>query len=408
MMLRRIGLACALLLGVPSQALAQSYADPRTPNPGAVGRAAFAAGDFAKAAPLLAEAALGEDVEAHRLMGDIYSGGHAPEASVPGGRDECAALVWYDHAARMGDGLAMRRMARAYRRGWGVKRNERLAALWAGFANQANAPALLADPFERPVNPADQPHNLTKADVDFIVGEGELATIPSAEIFLVPAFLWNDRDIASGLLQRSLAPCDARPPGAARPQPEDRVTASLMKGLVLKAVDNVAQAQLLFADTIMFGGAVPPNTCVAALWVGRAARYGHPDAAHRMALALLTARGFREDIAMALFWAEVSKLERTNNAAALEFIEFLEAVLKSQVQSESADEEDQSLIYKLRGKMAELATFKTVRRKMQVDHYVIWRGFDEIYGEYKDDGLHSGSRFDCDNLPPRQVSSIYR
>jgi hypothetical protein len=233
MLLRSIALVCGFLLSMSDSAGAQSYADPKTPNPGAVGRAALAAGDFAKAAPLLAEAALGEDVEAHRLMGDIYSGGHAPDTSAPGGRDECAALVWYDHAARMGDGLAMRRMARAYRRGWGVKRDERLAALWAGFADKANAPALLADPFERPVKPADQPHNLTQADVDFIVGEGDLATIPPAESFLVPAFLWNDRDIASGLLQRSLAPCDARPPGAARPQPEDRVTASLMKGLVL-------------------------------------------------------------------------------------------------------------------------------------------------------------------------------
>ncbi len=44
-------------------------------------------------------------------------------------------------------------------------------------------------------------------------------------------------------------------PCAERPQPEDRVTASLMKGLVLMAVDNVAQVHLLFADTIMFGGA---------------------------------------------------------------------------------------------------------------------------------------------------------
>ena len=324
MLLRSIALVCGFLLSMSDGAGAQSYADPKTPNPGAVGRAALAAGDFAKAAPLLAEAALGEDVEAHRLMGDIYSGGHAPDTSAPGGRDECAALVWYDHAARMGDGLAMRRMARAYRRGWGVKRDERMAALWAGFADKANAPALLADPFERPVKPADQPHQPDPGRCRFNGGRGRtLQQCHPLRVFLCQAFLWSDAGYCVWLLQRGLAPCDARPPGASRSQPEDRVTASLMKGLVLKAVDNVAQAQLLFADTIMFCGAVPPNTCMATLWVERAARYGHPDAAHRMALALVTARGFREDIAMALFWAEVSKLERTNNTAALEFIEYL-------------------------------------------------------------------------------------
>jgi TPR repeat protein len=333
MLLRSTVLACGLLFSLSGSALAQFSADPRTPNPGAAGRTAFAAGDFVKAA-------LGADVEAHRLMGDIYSGGHAPEASVPGGRDECAALVWYDHAARMGDGLAMRRMARAYRRGWGVKRDERMAALWAKFADKANAPALLVDPFEKPKKPADQPHRLTQSDVDFMVEETEPAALPFAEIFLVPSFLWNDPDIASGLLQRGLAPCDARPPSASRSQPENRLTASLMKGLVLKAVDNVAQAQLLFADTIMFGGAVPPNTCMATLWVERAARYGHPDAARRMALALVTARGFREDIAMALFWAEVSKLERTSNTTALAFIEYLKDVLRSRLQLQFSDEHD--------------------------------------------------------------------
>jgi len=342
-LMRPIILACMLLFGITGGVLSASRAEQKPSDPGTDGGAAFAAGDFGKAVPLLVESALGGDVLAHRMLGEIYSEGGKPGSGGPDDRDECAALVWYDHAARMGDGLAMRRMARAYRRGWGVKRDERMAALWAKFADKANAPALLADPFEKPVKPVDQPHHLTQADVDLMVEETEPAVLPFAEIFLVPSFLWSDPDIASGLLQRGLAPCDARPPSASRSQPEDRLTASLMKGLVLKAVDNVAQAQLLFADTIMFCGAVPPNTCMATLWVERAARYGHPDAAHRMALALVTARGFREDIAMALFWAEVSKLEQTNNTAALEFIEYLKDVLRSRLQLQFSDELDLGL-----------------------------------------------------------------
>lgn len=174
------------------------------------------------------------------------------------------------------------------------------------------------------------------------------------------------------------------------------------------AVDNVAQAQLLFADAIMFGGAVPPNTCVAALWVERAARYGHPDAAHRMALALLTARDFREDIAMALFWAEVSKLERTNNAAALEFIEHLKDELRIRVRLQFPDEQDLGLIDELQKQMAKLASIKKARRNMRVDHYIIWRGFNGIYADDLEDTLQNSNRFSCDNLPSRQVSSIYR
>jgi TPR repeat protein len=407
MMLRRIGLACALLLGDPSHALAQSYSDPRTSNPDAVGRAAFAAGDFAKAAPLLAEAALGEDVEAHRLMGDIYSGGHAPDASVPGGRDECAALVWYDHAAHMGDGLAMRRMARAYRRGWGVKRDERMAKLWAGFADEAGAAALLADPFAQSPDPIDKRRYMAQSVLDLIGDAGEPGILPAAEIYLVPPFLWNDPDIASGLLERSLAPCDARAPGAPRAQPEGRVAAALMKGLVLKAIDNVAHAALLFSDAILFGGAVPPNSCVAGLWMERAARYGDPNAAYRLSHLLITAYGLREDTAIALFWAEVARLIPASIKDPADWIDFLKTELEIQVQLNVPGDEGVRKYQELQESMNKLARDTQVRRAMRANNYIIWRGVDGIYTKYKSTRAYSSNRFNCDRSPPRGLSPLH-
>ena len=167
MLLRSTVLAWLLLFGMTGGVLVDAQAEPKTNNPGADGRAAFAAGDYAVAGPLLAEAALGGDAAAHRFMGEIYSAGQHVA------RDECAALVWYDHAARMGDGPAMRRMARAYRMGWGVKRDERMAKLWAGFADEAGTAALLADPFAQSPDPIDKPSYMAQSVLDLIGDAGE-------------------------------------------------------------------------------------------------------------------------------------------------------------------------------------------------------------------------------------------
>jgi hypothetical protein len=61
-LMRPIILACMLLLGITGGALSASRAEQKPSDPGADGRAAFAAGDFGKAGPLLVESALGGDV----------------------------------------------------------------------------------------------------------------------------------------------------------------------------------------------------------------------------------------------------------------------------------------------------------------------------------------------------------
>ena len=101
--------------------------------------------------------------------------------------------------------------------------------------------------------------------------------------------------------------------------------------LVLKAVDNVAHAALLFSDAILFGGAVPPNSCVAGLWMERAARYGDPNAAYRLSHLLITAYGLREDTAIALFWAEVARLIPAGIKDPADWIDFLKTELEIQV-----------------------------------------------------------------------------
>jgi len=327
LLLRSTVLAWLLLFGMTGGVLVDAQAEPKTNNPGADGRAAFAVRDFGKAGPLLVEAALGGDVAAHRMLGEIYSSGGKPGSGGPDGRDECAALVWYDQAARMGDGLAMRRMARAYRRGCGVKRDERMAVLWAQFAEHVGAPPVLANPLAEAETPVNAARHLHQKVINAVAENGAPSDLPLAEIYFVPSFLWNDPDVAAGLLERGLAPCDGRPAKAPRAQPSDRLELALMKGLVLKAVSDIPDAQRLFADMLIYGRTAPPNTCHGALWMERAARFGDPEAAYVMALLTATGRGLVADFADAKVWASLASRRAARTVDATQYEAYLEELL---------------------------------------------------------------------------------
>ncbi len=106
----------------------------------ALGLAAHAAGDFEAAARLLHPLAVAGNVEAQMRIGIMHENGEFFPHSV------CAAILFYDKAARAGSAKAMSYLASSYMTGGGIRRDLIKSYLWAHSAvrrGETNATAVV-------------------------------------------------------------------------------------------------------------------------------------------------------------------------------------------------------------------------------------------------------------------------
>lgn len=164
--------------------------------------------------------------------------------------------------------------------------------------------------------PVDAVRHLHQKVINAVAENDAPSDLPHTGIYFVPSFLWNDPNVAAGLLERGWAPYDDRPAKAA-----------LMKGLVLKAALEIPEAQHLCADMLLYGGTAPPNTCHAVLWIERAARFGDPEVSFVMALLNATDRGLVANLADAKVWASLASRRAARIAEATQYAAYLEDLL---------------------------------------------------------------------------------